>query len=227
LELAELVRAHRANEGQLLASGPRGRTTRQGAFVVKETVPRPGVLGRLAAMLRPSRARRAHEAALVLARAGVPVAEPIGVIDEAGRAFAITRFVDGKRLDLAADPGRIVDAARLAARVHACGVAHGDFKPANLLVTDGSATGLVIVDLDAATVRGGPPSRRSRARDLASLDAYGQRGAVRVARRTRRAAFEAYLEGAPFETDRRALLRAVLKRSLLKRARWLAAARGS
>jgi RIO-like serine/threonine protein kinase len=185
---------------------------RSDAFV-KETR-RRRVLG----LVRPSRARRAFEAARVLVAAGVPTAEPLECRDEGSKAVFVARFVDGAPLDVAKDGER---AARLAARIHEAGVVHGDFKPANILVGRGGLVAkreLVVIDLDAAKVTKGPPSRRARARDLGALVAYAER--LGVGEKKRRAIVAAYLDAAKFETDGAAFERAVFARSRTKLARW-------
>ncbi len=169
-------------------------------------------LGTLAA-LRTSRARRAFRALEVLHAKGVPCPEPLAWVEGRGQAWLLTRFVEGKPLDVAKEGER---AARLAARMHEAGVEHGDFKPANLLVMkDGE---VAVLDLDAAKVGRKPPSRRARARDLGALVAYAERHGVPAAKQ--RAIVDAYLAAAPFETDGAAFARAVLARASTKRERW-------
>ena len=162
--------------------------------------------------LRTNRAQRAFEAALTLARTGVPVIEPLAWIEDGGRAWFLARFVEGRPLDVR-EEGE--EAARLAARIHAAGVEHGDFKPQNLLV---AGRRIVALDLDAATVHGSIPSRRARARDLGALVAYADR--LGAGARVRDRIVAAYVEQAPFEDDRASFERAVLARSKKKLARW-------
>jgi len=178
---------------------------------VKMSRRRTGLTGALDAALRPTRASRAFEAARVLARAHVATAEPLAAVDEPGRSWFLARFVDaGRAFDFARDGE---GAAILAARVHEAGVVHGDFKPANIIVGD---KGLVVVDLDAAKVTKGVPSRTSRARDLGALVAYASRQGVANTRRI----IDAYLEATRFEDDPGAFARAVEARSRLKLERW-------
>jgi len=174
--------------------------------VVKET-PR-----RVLALMRTSRARRAHDAALVLEAAGVPTAEPLGCVEESARSFFVARFVLGEALPVLKQGE---EAASLAARIHAAHVEHGDFKPANLIV---APQGIVVLDLDAARIHGGIPSQRARARDLGALVAYAER--LGGDAKTKRAIVLAYLEAAPFEEDREGFERAVLARSRAKLSRW-------
>jgi tRNA A-37 threonylcarbamoyl transferase component Bud32 len=213
----EAVLAAIAAPGETLAASDRGRTRRvpwdaRSDAVVKETT--RGFLDRL----RASRARRAFRASQVLAAAGVPVPAPLACVEGRGRAYLLSRHVAGERGDRVERTRELaVSACELAARIHAAGVAHGDFKPANLLVSPG---GLFVLDLDAARTGAGPPRRALRARDLGALDAYGQRSEPRLSRRIRRQAFQAYLALAPFETEPDELLRAVVLRSRLKLRRW-------
>jgi tRNA A-37 threonylcarbamoyl transferase component Bud32 len=165
--------------------------------------------------LGTNRARRAFEAALTLARTGVPVVEPLAWIENGGRAWFLARFVEGKMVDVLEDGE---DAARLAARIHAAGVEHGDFKPQNLIATK---TAVVVLDLDASKVHGAVPSRRARARDLGALVAYAERLGASAKARSRIVA--AYIEAAPFEDDVASFERAVLARCKKKLARWAGA----
>jgi tRNA A-37 threonylcarbamoyl transferase component Bud32 len=195
-----------------IESGP-GRVPwdgRSDAFV-KTRRRRAGITGALDAALRASRAARAFEAALVLARAGVATAEPLACLDERGRSSFVARFVEPRR-ELAFDRDG-ADAARLATKIHEAGVVHGDFKPANIVV---GPRGLVVVDLDAAKVTKGVPARRARARDLGALVAYASRLGVSDTR----SLVDAYLAAAEFEEDAESFARAVEARSRLKLERW-------
>ncbi len=165
--------------------------------------------------LRANRAQRAFEASLTLARAGVPVVEPLAWIEDGGRAWFLARVVEGRPLDVL-EEGE--EAARLAARIHAAGVEHGDFKPQNLVV---ARKRIVALDLDAATVHGAIPARRARARDLGALVAYAERLGASAKARAR--IVSAYLEAARFEDDPARFERAVLARSRTKLARWAGA----
>src|SRR5437867_4282251 len=91
------LEAHDDASGEsVLASSARGKTTRvpwddESAAVVKETRRRGGVLGKLDALVRPSRARRAFHASLVLAARGVETAPPLACVEHGERAFFLAR----------------------------------------------------------------------------------------------------------------------------------------
>ena len=236
-KVSDALAAHDvAPPDRVLASSSRGKTTRvpwdeKSDAVVKETrwAGLEAYFKRLARLGRTSRALRAFRASVALEERGVSVASPLSYAeDETDRACFVARYIDGERLDRALasrlergdESGArelAIQAAQLAARIHAAGVAHGDLKPMNLIL---AKTGLVAIDLDAASVGAKPPSLRARAKDLGALDAYSQRGSVALSVRSRLAALEAYPALAPFESSREALLRAVLKRSRWKRDRW-------
>ena len=131
--------------------------------------------------------------------------------DESGAAFcgrseALAAADRNTRRELA------ISAARLAARLHGAGFTLRDFKPPNLIVPDKG--GLVLVDLD--DVRQG--GNRYRARNLASLDAYGQLGPRPLGVQARWQALGVYCHEGQLEP--RAWWQRVLRLSRAKRKRW-------
>jgi len=220
-------------EGELLAATRRSRVRRvpfdpAGDAVVKEVHSRrglPGVRERLRRLVGRTRARAAVAAAERLGALGVATAEPLGLVEEGGRSLVLFRHVAGRPLpahlaELGPPARRDLGEAlgRLAARLHAGGVTHGDLKPENVLVAGGE---LVLIDLDRARFAAGDPPLARRARDLAALDAGGQRPAPRAPRRVRLAALAGYADARAEERPARlALLRAVAARSLRQQRAW-------
>jgi tRNA A-37 threonylcarbamoyl transferase component Bud32 len=228
VELA--IEAHdRASGERVLAEKARRRTTRvpwdgSSDAVVKER--RHGLARWIAGLWVRLATTRAFADSTALRRLGVAVAEPLANVVFSDRSFFLSRWVEGERLDRAL--ARALDlgdedgllklcraAAELAASFHASDHAHGDLKPQNIIIDTSGR--LVAIDLDDVT----ECEFDDKVRDLAALDAYGQRGERRVPRRVRLAAFRAYVARARLSDERaRAFLAEVAEASLDKRARW-------
>lgn len=187
--------------------------------VVKQE-PLRGPLGWLRVWLRRSRAQRSAAGRRALAAAGLEAPGLLDVIRRPGRLLTVWEHVPGETLQAAwstADRARQAElalaTARFTARLHAAARTR-DLKPANLVATVLDA--LVLVDLD--DVQPGRSERAERVRNLASLDAYGQRAEPPLGVGARWRALRAYCEAS--ELEPRALAREVLAASRAKRAAW-------
>jgi tRNA A-37 threonylcarbamoyl transferase component Bud32 len=192
-----------------------------------------GLRGRIEDAVKGSRARRAFDAAQKLAKVGVSVAEPLACVEERERDVLVLRYVAGKNLFqalTAAKPAEVAQllarAARTAARLHAAGATHGDLKPHNVVVpSDPTKQDLVLIDLERVRFDAKKDERRV-VRDLAALDAYGQRLRARLGTRARKRAFDQYVAAraeakAPISEGRVSeLLGEVIVESRKKRERW-------
>lgn len=224
--LRELLDEHDATRGAgVLKQTPRGRVTRvpfdeRGDAVCKED--RGGSLrSRIGGVFVGTRAERSQRAAQLLSGAGFRVPEPLGLLKDGARTIYFARCVDGPTLSLAFDEASpseahalALDAATFAARLHDAGFAFRDLKPPNLVV---AASGLVPVDLDDVSRPRRLP-RRIAWRNLAALDAYGQRSSPPLNVRARLAALRAYASKRGL--DPRTILTPVLRLSRAKRERW-------
>ncbi|MEZ6185434.1 MAG: hypothetical protein R3F62_10540 [Planctomycetota bacterium] len=185
--------------------------------VVKQE-PLRGPAGWLRVWLRRTRAQRSAAGRRALEAAGFETPRLLDVLREPGRLLTVWEHVPGPTLQAAWDdasrPRRAAlaaAAARFAARLHQAGLATRDLKPPNLVVTVLDA--LVLVDLDDVAARPSPPALRWR--NLASLDAYGQRARPPLEVGARLGALRAYC--ALTGDEPRAVLRAVLPLSRAKR----------
>jgi tRNA A-37 threonylcarbamoyl transferase component Bud32 len=222
---ARLVALHDAATGaSVLHTSTRGRVTRvpfdaEGDAVVKE-VRAGGLRSRLGDRVRGSRPARALAAAEGLRAAGVRVPEPLGLVEEEGRALYLARFVEGPTLQEALGTSSRARAAslaaaavRLAARLHGLGFVFRDLKPPNLIV---AGDDLVPVDLDDVR-RARRTPRRAAVRNLAALDAYAQRTRRPLGVRARAQALRVYATARG--GDVASLLGPVLRLSRAKRRR--------
>src|SRR3954453_7496295 len=98
---------------------------------------------------------------------GIPTAAPAGIVELTPEReyLLVTEFFDGAReIGVAeVDDGVIDEGLAIIRRLWDCGLAHRDFKPANLLVQDGH---VVLIDVAFAQVR---PSPWREAVDLANM----------------------------------------------------------
>lgn len=154
------------------------RLVLDGRTVVAKRFRHPDALRALRRMPRPSRARHAWRGSVLLTEAGVAVPQPLLWLERRRgplrlASWFLAAHVDGREapdaLDAASGAERSALIGRLAALL-AClrraGLAHGDLKATNVLIT---AAGVpVLIDLHAVRrVRAGSPAlRRDRARFL-------------------------------------------------------------
>jgi hypothetical protein len=224
--LRQLLERHDAARGAaVLKQTSRGRVTRisfdeRGDAVCKEDRG-GGLRSRLGGVFFGTRADRSQRAAALLMGAGFVVPEPLGLLKADGRTLYFARCVDGPTLSLALDEANpkeahalALDAAAFTARLHDAGFAFRDLKPPNLVVAE---SGLVPVDLDDVSRPRRLPKRIAW-RNLAALDAYGQRAARPLSVRARLAALRGYCSNR--DLDPRAVLAPVLRLSRAKRQRW-------
>ncbi|MCZ6464435.1 MAG: hypothetical protein O7A09_08855 [Proteobacteria bacterium] len=176
------LRERKSSEAPVLARGTRREVVRladQPGLVVKRFAPWrvPGApWKRILHALRTDPAEREWRHQTWLHDAGVPVPPPLGrALLRRGARILVSGWVEGEPLDRALElpPRRrrqvMTELGQLVARLHACGVAHGDLHVGNVLVGD---KGLVVLDLQRA--RSGRPGARGferrRLRDLGGLD---------------------------------------------------------
>ncbi|MCA8921646.1 MAG: hypothetical protein KDD82_07525 [Planctomycetes bacterium] len=197
----------------------RVRLDAEGWAVVKQE-PLRGLGGWLRAVARRTRAQRSAAGHQALIAAGFEAPGLLDAIREPGRLLTVWEHVPGPTLHVAwstPDRGRQRGLARaaatFAARLHTAGLSARDLKPANLIVTVLDVP--VLVDLD--DVVSTPSDLDLRVRNLASLDAYGQRAEPPLGVAARWRALEAYC--AATGADPRELVRAVLPASRAKRRR--------
>ena len=152
--LAAHLGALAAGKG-VLKDGRRSRVTRVEhggrTFCVKEyrTL---GWLDRAKDWFRGSRARRAWNAARLFAERGIATPEPVALVERAGAACVVTRYIEGSvpldRLlverfhqslapaELAAKRSMLRELGRWLRRVHDLGVYHDDWSTKNILTVE-------------------------------------------------------------------------------------------
>jgi len=102
--------------------------------VVKEREPKAYRIGELDAPLRQSRTKAEARALITAARHGARVPQVL----HAGKSTLIMERLPGKLLkDAKASPAAYKAIGMTLAAIHSAGVAHGDFTPANVIMSDG------------------------------------------------------------------------------------------
>ncbi len=198
------------------------RTMLAGRAVVVKSARLGGVVGRVRAMLRLSRAHRHWRGAEVLAGLGVRTARPLVLAQRGGEQFLVLEALDGLTvLEHLARPGIARAEERALARavgvvvsrLHLGNRFNRDHKPSNLIVTNvssgasGGAGGIEVAVIDCVGIQSsrGMSPEQPLARMLASLllEPLGCGVAPRLAQRRRvlrealRASWEADAHRAP------------------------------
>ena len=230
IDAAIVSAALRSQDGaaETLNSDARSRVTAvtcSGRRLIVKRYPSGGLLRIVANLLRGSPARRAWLAGNGLLAHRIGTASPLAFLEERrlGATTASTLVLEDLRPAPAADrasddgvdPRDVVQALqRLALRLHACGVDHGDLKASHVLLLPGKGQlEPHLIDLESVRF----PRRLGEKRRVASLAALNASlpDAVPAALRCR--AFERYAALLPFR--RPALLR-IVEISLARRHRW-------
>lgn len=193
--LAAHDRAVVARDASLLKAGPKSLVSRVPGAIVKERLA-PSWRRRLEHLLLPGRARRGYENAHGLEVRGFATAAPLAFVRRGRRVFTLYRDLSSlPRLDHRVrealrrgewSPRRLREVsdafADLAARLHAKGVWHGDWKACNFLLEErGRRVGFPLLDTDRLRF-GASLTRARRLRNLAQLDASLPKVVSRTAR---------------------------------------------
>lgn len=141
---------------QVLKAGRTSTVGRGGGLVLKRfNLRKPENLFK--DLFRPSRARRAFQAAYHLELAGIPTARPVAMASRRKAGFLLRSYLLMEEIAEAADLGKVLqagppdrklirEAAELVARLHETGFSHRDLKEGNL-VRAGNGR-LYLLDLD-------------------------------------------------------------------------------
>jgi tRNA A-37 threonylcarbamoyl transferase component Bud32 len=224
--LAEHDEALRLGDARVAKEGRRGRVTRHGDLVVKESVA-TGLYAKARGLLVPWRRRWGYLNAHRLGVLGVGTARPLAFLRRGGRTWTLYEDLTGEpRLDHLArrafrDGSReerrrlLATTADWLARVHRLGVHHGDLKAPNVFVRarEGGPE-LLLIDTDRCRFLSGPVGLERRCRNLAQLAASIP---VVVTRTDRLRWFRRYAAGTPWAAAERDVARRVA--ALLARKR--------
>ncbi len=227
--LEQALRAHEHGQGETLQRDARSRVTAVAAgarrVVVKQTLP-SGLARALADLFRGSAARRAWLAGFGLEAHDIAAARPLAFLDRrrlglpSGSVLVMEDLRPARPApQLATTRGaEVVDAlTRLAHRLHARGILHGELEADRVWLSP-DADGLLprLSGLENVRFRA-RLSDAERKRGLAQLNSTLPDTADAAARRR---AFSGYALLLPFSVGSQAALAEVVVASLARRARW-------
>ncbi len=166
-------------DGTILKESPvrlvcRVRAGEQSAVV--KIHPARGLFSRLAALLGVDPARREARALQAALQAGLPAPRPLAtglgpsgetrlLLEDLGEGSTLADFLFK---DKWLPDDRLLEAARLTARLHKAGILHPDLHPGNLLFP-GDGTGPFVLDLQAARPKRRPLTPKEREKSLTFL----------------------------------------------------------